>query len=53
MGTASTHHTYVIGIDIGTQGVKGAMFQEDGHCVAEYGEPSRLLHPEPHAIPKR
>lgn len=40
-------HTYLVGIDIGTQGVKGALFRDDGYCVAEYGEASQLLHPEP------
>lgn len=40
-------NTYLIGIDIGTQGVKGALFRSDGFCVAEWGEASRLLHPQP------
>lgn len=40
-------NTYLIGIDIGTQGVKGALFRSDGVCVAEHGEASRLLHPLP------
>ena len=41
---------YILGIDIGTQGVKGALFNEAGACLAEHGEPSRLLHPEKDAI---
>ncbi len=41
---------YVMGVDIGTQGVKGALFDDDGACRAEFGEPSRLLYPEKGAI---
>ncbi|NLO61555.1 MAG: hypothetical protein GX104_10835, partial [Spirochaetales bacterium] len=50
MESQDRDQTFVIGIDIGTQGVKGAMFRSDGHCIAEYGESSQLLHPEPQAI---
>ncbi len=41
---------YVLGIDIGTQGVKGALFTETGDCVSVHGEPSKLLYPEQGAI---
>lgn len=40
----------LIGVDIGTQGTKAALFAEDGACLAEAFRPSRLLHPEPGAI---
>jgi xylulokinase len=43
-------NAYVMGIDIGTQGVKGALFDANGVCIAEHGESSRLLHPVPGAI---
>jgi len=42
--------SYVMGIDIGTQGVKGALFSDDGICRAESSESSQLLHPEKGAI---
>ena len=41
---------YVLGIDIGTQGVKGALFTDQGACVSQAGVPSKLLHPEAGAI---
>ena len=50
MVLGKSQETYVIGIDIGTQGVKGALFRSDGYCVAEHGEASRLEHPQPGAI---
>lgn len=43
-------NTFVVGIDIGTQGVKGGLFSSLGDCIAEYGEPSRLEYPEKGAI---
>lgn len=48
--TDSRQDAYVLGIDIGTQGVKGALFRADGLCIAESGEPSRLDHPGQGAI---
>jgi xylulokinase len=42
--------TYVLGIDIGTQGVKGALFDSFGACISEHGESSQLLHPTAGAI---
>ena len=41
---------YVIGIDIGTQGTKTALFDENGSCVAEALEKSELARPEPGAV---
>lgn len=41
---------YVIGIDIGTQGTKTALFDEDGNCTADALEKSELMHPEPGAV---
>ena len=43
----------VIGIDIGTQGVKGALFDSRGKCIAEHSETSSLIHPEPNATEER
>ena len=40
---------YVLGIDIGTQGVKGALFGSDGVCVGEHFIASKLEHPIPSA----
>lgn len=34
-----------VGVDIGTQGVKAAVYDEDGTCVAEAFRKSELLHP--------
>lgn len=42
--------TYVLGIDIGTQGVKGALFDATGTCISEHGESSQLQHPAAGAI---
>lgn len=42
--------SYVMGIDIGTQGVKGALFDKKGSCVAQWTEPSFLQYPEKGAI---
>jgi len=40
----------LIGVDIGTQGTKAALFDRDGRCLAEAFEKSELLHPEPGVI---
>lgn len=36
----------LIGVDIGTQGVKGSLFRVDGKCLASSFRPSQLLHPQ-------
>jgi xylulokinase len=41
---------YVLGIDIGTQGVKGALFTEQGECVSQAGIPSQLIRSETGAV---
>ena len=41
---------YLIGVDIGTQGTKAALFDESGTCLAQAFEASQLLHPQPDAI---
>ncbi len=38
---------FLIGIDIGTQGTKAALFDENGNCAAEAFKKSDLLQPEP------
>jgi xylulokinase len=38
---------YLIGVDIGTQGVKAGIFRLDGSCAAEGQEPSKLRRPGP------
>ena len=38
---------YLIGIDIGTQGTKAALFSEDGKCLAEAFRKSDLYQPSP------
>ena len=43
-------NVYLLGIDIGTQGVKGALFTGMGRCVAKSGEPSKLQYPEKGAV---
>ncbi len=40
----------LIGVDIGTQGTKAALFDETGRCLAQAFEASRLLHPEPDVV---
>ena len=40
----------LIGIDIGTQGTKAALFTEDGRCLAQAFVPSRLHRPAPGAV---
>ena len=37
----------LVGIDIGTQGVKAALYSAEGECRAEAFEPSRPLRPAP------
>ena len=39
-----------IGVDIGTQSVKAAVFDQDGACLGEAFRPSELLHPAPNAV---
>ena len=41
--------TYLIGVDIGTQGTKSALYDAEGRCLAESFEASELLHPVPGA----
>ncbi len=38
---------YLVGVDIGTQGVKAAVFALDGSMLGSGFEPSQLLHPGP------
>lgn len=40
-------HECLIGVDIGTQGTKTAVYRSDGVCLADSFEPSVLQHPEP------
>jgi len=42
--------SYVIGIDIGTQGTKAALFNEDMELVTTAFEESRLISPEPGTV---
>ncbi|GAK57138.1 hypothetical protein U27_04103 [Candidatus Vecturithrix granuli] len=42
--------TYLIGIDIGTQGTKAALFAQDGRCLAEAFQPSALSQPSPGVV---
>jgi len=39
-----------IGVDIGTQGVKAAIYDSDGLCLGEAYRKSELLHPVPGAV---
>ncbi len=39
-----------IGVDIGTQGVKAAVYDSDGQCLAEAFRKSELLHPTPGSV---
>jgi xylulokinase len=39
-----------IGVDIGTQGVKAAVYDSTGRCVGEAFRKSELLHPSPEAV---
>ena len=40
----------LIGVDIGTQGTKAALFDREGRCLAEAFEASELLKPAPGAV---
>ena len=40
----------LIGVDIGTQGVKAALYTAEGHRLAESFEPSQLHRPQPGAV---
>ena len=42
--------THLIGVDIGTQGTKAALFDLSGVCLAEAFRPSKLFHPHPGAV---
>jgi xylulokinase len=41
---------YLIGIDIGTQGTKAALFTEEGKCLAETFQKSDLYQPSPGVV---
>jgi len=41
---------YLIGVDLGTQGTKTSLLDENCQIIAEAFEPSRLIHPEPGAV---
>jgi xylulokinase len=45
-----TSQRVVIGVDIGTQGVKAAAYDEDGTCLAEAFRKSDLRKPEPGTV---
>jgi len=40
----------LIGVDIGTQGTKAALFAADGTCLAQAFRPSKLLKPRPGVV---
>ena len=40
----------LIGVDIGTQGVKAAVFAADGRCLGQAFAPSRLIRPRPGVV---
>ena len=40
----------LIGIDIGTQGTKAALFAEEGKCLAQAFRPSDLYQPKPGVV---
>jgi len=40
----------LIGVDIGTQGTKAALFTEDGECLAQSFRPSKLFQPKPGVV---
>jgi len=42
--------SYVVGIDIGTQGTKAALFALDGGCLADAFVASKLLRPKPGVV---
>ena len=41
---------FLIGVDIGTQGTKAALFSKDGSCLSESFVPSNLIRPGPGAV---
>lgn len=41
---------YLVGIDIGTQGTKAALFNREGKCLAEAFRKSDLLQPSPGVV---
>jgi len=43
-------NSYVIGIDIGTQGTKAALFNEDMEMIATAFEASKLISPKPGTV---
>ncbi|HJX02189.1 MAG TPA: FGGY family carbohydrate kinase, partial [Candidatus Humimicrobiaceae bacterium] len=45
-----TKKTYLIGVDVGTNGVKSAIFDESGNLVSEAFEESKLYYPESCAV---
>jgi xylulokinase len=46
-----TMGTYLLGVDIGTQGVKAGLFDSaDGRCLASAFRPSRLFRPRPGVV---
>jgi len=40
----------LIGVDIGTQGTKAALFTEEGECLAQAFRPSNLFQPKPGVV---
>ena len=40
----------LIGVDIGTQGTKAALFTEEGECLAQAFRPSKLFKPKPGVV---
>ena len=43
-------HHYLIGIDVGTQGTKAALFSSEGKCLAESFQQSNLIKPAPGSV---
>jgi xylulokinase len=43
-------HEFLIGVDIGTQGVKGVLFSVGGDCLATAFRPSQLQRPKPGVV---
>ncbi len=41
---------YLIGVDIGTQGTKAALFTDSGICLANHFKPSKLMRPRPGVV---
>jgi xylulokinase len=50
MSTKKGDADVFLGVDIGTQGVKAAVFDAEGRCLAESFRPSELLRPAPGAV---